>query len=65
MIELFLDFIKYFYKMAKNSNQRADVKNPNNSAFKAATDNRSVQLNTLPVKAKIELPKSTVESKKK
>lgn len=31
--------------MAKNSNPRANVKNPNNPAFKAAVDNRSVQLN--------------------
>jgi len=27
------------------SNQRADAKNPNNPAHKAATDNRSNQLN--------------------
>ena len=50
--------------MAKNSNQRAIVKNPNNSAFKAAVDNRSVQLNTSSPKVKTELPKTTVESKK-
>lgn len=31
--------------MSKQSNQRADVKNPNNPAHKAAEDNRSVQLN--------------------
>lgn len=31
--------------MAKKSNQRANVKNPNNPAYKAATDNRLVQLN--------------------
>ncbi len=32
--------------MEKKSSQRANVKNPNNIAFKSATDNRSVQLNT-------------------
>lgn len=31
--------------MSKKPNQRADVKNPNNPAYKAAVDNRSVQLN--------------------
>jgi len=31
--------------MAKSSNQRADVKNPNNPAHKAAADNRSNQMN--------------------
>lgn len=31
--------------MSKKSNPRADVKNPNNPAYKAATDNRSRQLN--------------------
>ena len=31
--------------MSKSSNQRADVKNPNNSAYKADRDNRSNQLN--------------------
>lgn len=31
--------------MSKNSNQRADVKNPNNPAFKAAQDNKANQLN--------------------
>jgi len=48
--------------MAKNSNQRAVVKNPNNGAFKAAADNRSVQLNT-PPKATIavNLPATTVK----
>jgi hypothetical protein len=50
--------------MGKNSNQRANVKNPNNAAFKAATDNRSVQLNTSSVKVKTDLPKSAVETKK-
>lgn len=40
-------------KMAKKSNegqtpndQRADVKNPNNEAFKVAADNKSVQKDT-------------------
>ena len=32
--------------MSKKSNQRADVKNPNNTAFKAAQDNRANQLNS-------------------
>ncbi|MBL7920019.1 MAG: hypothetical protein JNJ40_06870 [Bacteroidia bacterium] len=32
--------------MSKKSNQRADVKNPNNPAFKAAQDNRANQLNS-------------------
>lgn len=27
------------------SNQRADVKNPNNASYKAAADNRSNQMN--------------------
>lgn len=31
--------------MSKKSNQRADVKNPNNDAYKAAQDNKSNQLN--------------------
>jgi len=31
--------------MAKESNQRADEKNPNNPAYKSATDNRSNQMN--------------------
>lgn len=31
--------------MSKKSNQQADVKNPNNSAYKAAHDNSSNQLN--------------------
>ena len=31
--------------MAKSSNQRADVKNPNNPAYKSAADNRSNQMN--------------------
>jgi hypothetical protein len=40
-------------KMAKlikpsPNDQKSNVKNPNNPAFKAATDNRSVQLNTTP-----------------
>lgn len=30
---------------AMESNQRADAKNPNNQAYKAATDNRANQLN--------------------
>ena len=50
--------------MAKNSNQRANVKNPNNSAFKAAADNRSVQLNTTSIKVKTDVPKPKVEVKK-
>lgn len=31
--------------MSKKSNQQADVKNPNNPAYKAAHDNTSNQLN--------------------
>ena len=31
--------------MAKDSNQKADVHNPNNPAYKAAQDNRANQLN--------------------
>jgi hypothetical protein len=31
--------------MSKNPNPRSVVKNPNNPAYKAATDNRSRQLN--------------------
>jgi len=31
--------------MSKKSNHRADVKNPNNTAYKAAQDNTSNQLN--------------------
>lgn len=31
--------------MGKISSQRANVKNPNNIAFKSAADNRSIQLN--------------------
>ncbi len=31
--------------MSKSSNQRADVKNPNNSAYNVDRDNRSNQLN--------------------
>lgn len=50
--------------MGKNSNQRANVKNPNNSAFKAAADNRSVQLNTASIKVKTDVPKPTTEAKK-
>jgi len=34
--------------MSKTQNQRGDVKNPNNAAYQAAADNRSVQLNTPP-----------------
>jgi hypothetical protein len=49
--------------MAKNSNQRAVVKNPNNPAFKAAADNRSVQLNT-PPKATVVVNRPTTGSKK-
>jgi len=30
---------------AMGSNQRADAKNPNNSSYKATTDNRADQLN--------------------
>ena len=37
--------------MSKTSNQRADVKNPNNPAFKVAIDHRAVQLNTKVVAA--------------
>lgn len=50
--------------MGKNSNQRAIVKNPNNPAFKAAADNRSVQLNTSAIKVETEVPKQTVATKK-
>lgn len=64
MAKLFLAFIKYFSEMAKHSNQRAIVKNPNNRAFKAATDNRSVQLNKASIKVKTELSKSLIETKK-
>jgi len=51
--------------MGKNSNQRANVKNPNNVAFKAATDNRSVQMNTPTITAKAGTQKLSAESKKK
>lgn len=51
--------------MAKKSNQRANIKNPNNPAFKAAADNRSIQLNTSSIKVKTEVPKPTVEVKKR
>jgi len=50
--------------MAKQSNQRANVKNSNNAAFKAAADNRSVQLNTSLPKGKVESPKSKADFKK-
>lgn len=50
--------------MVKQSNQRAIVKNPNNAAFKAAADNRSVQLNTSLPKGRVESPKSKTEPKK-
>lgn len=49
--------------MAKNSNQRAVVKNPNNVAFKAAADNRSVQLNT-PTKPTVVVNQPTTPVKK-
>lgn len=48
--------------MAKNSNQRAVVKNPNNEAFKAAADNRSVQLN-IPPKATVSVNQLTTTVK--
>ncbi len=50
------------YPMSKKSNQRADVKNPNNPAFKAAQDNRANQLNPEHL---INKPEITVERKEK
>lgn len=47
--------------MSKQKNQRADVKNPNNAAYKAANDNTANQLNPNHLASKSE---STTESSK-
>lgn len=43
-LELYIVFLN-LNPMSKKSNQKADVKNPNNPAYKAAQDNTSNQLN--------------------
>jgi hypothetical protein len=50
--------------MSKKPNQSADVKNPNNPAYKAAVDNRSVQLNTKAAAAAITTVKIKTKAKK-